>query len=59
MHGLEACIFKYITVAAFMLSLVKMSLKGKVGSHALNCHRNYSVDHGKSWNCVFDFLLEP
>ena len=62
MHGLEACIFKYITVAAFMLSLVKMSLKGEVGSHALNCHRNYIVDHGKSWKnhgIVFEFLLEP
>ena len=38
MHGLEACIFKYITVAAFHIyaQRVKMSLKGEVGSHALN-----------------------
>ena len=49
MHGLEACIFKYNIVAAFMLSMVKMSLKGEVGSHALNSHGNYIVDHGKSW----------
>ena len=65
MDGLEACIFKYITVAAFhiMPSVVNMSLKGEVGSHALNSHENYIVDHGKimekSWNCVFEFLWEP
>ena len=35
--------------SAFMLSMVKMSLKGEVGSHALNSHGNYIVDHGKSW----------
>ena len=27
-----------------------MSLKGEVGSHVLNSHGNYIVDHGKSWN---------
>ena len=45
--------------SAFMLSVVKMSLKGEVGGHALNSHRNYIVDHRKSWNCVFEFLWEP
>ena len=35
--------------SAFMLSVVKMSPKGEVGSHALNSHGNYIVDHGKSW----------
>ena len=49
MHGLQACLFKYITVAAFMLSVVKMPLKGAVGGHALNSHGNYIGDHGKSW----------
>ena len=36
---------------AFMLSIVKMWLKGEVGvgSHALNSHGNDIVDHGKSW----------
>ena len=34
----------------FMLSVVKMPLKGEVESHALNSHGNYIVDHGKSWN---------
>ena len=32
-----------------MLSMVKMSLKGEDGSHALNSRGNYIVDHGKSW----------
>ena len=65
MHGLQACLFEYITVAAFRiyLSVVKMPLKGVVGGHALKCHGNNIVDHGKSleksWNCVFEFLWEP
>ena len=39
--------------------MVKMPLKGEVGGLALNGHGNYIVDHGKSWNCVFEFLWEP
>ena len=35
--------------SAFMLSVVKMLLKGEDGGHVLNSHRNYTVDHGKSW----------
>ena len=35
--------------SAFMLSVLKMSVKGRVGSHALNSHGNYIVVHGKSW----------
>ena len=35
--------------SAFMLSVVKMSLKGEVSGHALNSHGNYIVDHGNSW----------
>ena len=35
--------------STFMLSVVKMSLKGEVGGHASNSHGNYIVDHGKSW----------
>ena len=34
--------------SAFMLSVVKRLLKGKVGGHVLNSHGNYIVDHGKS-----------
>ena len=43
----------------FMLSVVKMLLKGEVGGCALSSHGNCIVDHGKSWNCVFEFLWEP
>ena len=35
--------------SVFMLSVVKMGLKGEVGGYALNSHGNYIVDHGKSW----------
>ena len=51
MHGLQACLFKYITVAALRIYLrvVKMPLKGEVGGHALKSHGNYIVDRGKSW----------
>ena len=45
--------------SAFMRSVVKMLLKGEVGGRALNSHGNYIDDHGKSWNCVFEFLWEP
>ena len=41
-----------------MLSVV-MLLKGEAGGCALNSHGNYIVDHGKSWNCGFEFLWEP
>ena len=52
LHGLQACLFKYIIVAAFCiyLSEVKMPQKGDVhrGGHALKSHGNYIIDHGKS-----------
>ena len=35
--------------SVFMLSVVKMLLKGEVGGSALNSHGNYIVDRGKSW----------
>ena len=35
--------------STFMVCMLKMSLKGVVGSHALNGHGNYIVDHPKSW----------
>ena len=62
MHGLQACLYLntlLLLQSAFMLSVVKMQLKGEVGGHALNGHGNCIVDHGKSWNCVFEFLWEP
>ena len=33
----------------FMLSVVKVLLKGEVGGCALNSYGRYIVDHGKSW----------
>ena len=35
--------------SVFMLSVVKMLLKGEVGGRALNSHGNNIVNHGKSW----------
>ena len=35
--------------SAFMLSVVKMPLKGEVGGHAFSSHGNCVVDRGKSW----------
>ena len=47
--------------STFLLSVMKMLLKGEVGGYALNCHGNYFkfVHHGKSWNCFLGFLWEP
>ena len=55
MHGLQAYLFKYITVVAIHinLSLMKMTLKGEVGGHALKSHGNYIVDHGKIMELCF------
>ena len=52
MHGLQACLFRYITVAAFRsyLIVVKIPLKEEVGFLTLKSDGNYIVDHGKSWN---------
>ena len=52
-------VYKHAVVAAFMLRVVKMLLKEEVGGSALNSHGSYIADHGKWWNCVFEFLWEP
>ena len=60
MHAWSTSMLLFLP-SAFMLSMVKMLLKGEVGGHVLNSHGNYIVD-GKvteSWNCVFEFLWEP
>ena len=55
MHDLEAC---FLLHSAFMLSVVKLLLKGAVGVCALNSHGNYNGDHGKSWkNHEIVFLI--
>ena len=47
MHGLSISML-LLLLSAFMLRVVKMLLKKEVGGSALNCHRNYIADHGKS-----------
>ena len=39
----------FLLHSLFMLSVVKMLLKGEVGGRALNSHGNYIVDRGKLW----------
>ena len=39
----------FLLHSAFMLSMVKLLLKGEVGVCTLNSHGNCIVDHGKSW----------
>ena len=47
MHGLQACLFKYITVTAFHVYAQRGEDAAKRGGR--NSHGNYIVDHGKSW----------
>ena len=51
MHGLQACIFKYITVAAFSIYALPGEDAAKRGGWRLcfKSHGNYIADHGKSW----------
>ena len=51
-------VYKHAVVAAFLFyaQLGEDAAKRGVGVCALNSHGNYSVDHGKSWNCVYDLL---
>ena len=62
MHGLQACLFKYITVAVFCIYALHGEAtpqrggwrpKGVVGGRALNSHGNYIVDHGKIMELCF------
>ena len=55
MHGLQACLFNTLLLlhSAFMLSVVKLPLKGEVGGHALNRHGNYIIDYGKIMELCF------
>ena len=54
MHGLriQACLFKYITVAVFCIYALK--LKGRLKAvHFKNSHGNFIVDHGKIMELCF------
>ena len=54
-------VYKHAVAAAFSIyaQCGQVAAKRGLGGHALNSHGNYIVDHGKSWNCVFEFLWEP
>ena len=54
MHGLQACLFKYITVDAF-----RQYAQGGEDAAKRRGLRPYNVDHGKSWNCVLNFCGNP
>ena len=58
MHGLSTSML-LVLHSAFMLRVMKMLLKEEVGGSVLKSHESYIADHGKSWNCVFEFLWEP
>ena len=49
--------------SAFLLSVLKLLLKGEVGGRALNSHGNYIVNHRKSWKnhgiVFFNFCWNP
>ena len=51
MHGLQAYLFKYITVAAFRIYAGRGEDAAKRGGWrpCINSHGNYIVDNGKSW----------
>ena len=56
----NACmVYKHAVVAAFCIYAKRGEDTAKRGGWrcALNSHGNYIV--GKTWNCVFEFLLEP
>ena len=55
MHGLQACLFKYITVATFHIYAQRGEdgTKRGVEGHALNSHGNYIVDHEKIMELCF------
>ena len=52
MHGLQACLLKYMTVAAFRIYAQRGedATIGEVGGHALDSHGNVIAYHRKSWN---------
>ena len=55
-------VYKHAFVAAFafILSVVKILLKGEVGGHALYIVMKITLSiMEKSWNHVFEFLWEP
>ena len=59
-HGLQACLFKYITVAAFSVYALHGEDAVKRGGWRRQIFMEItSLIMEKSWNCVFEFLFEP
>ena len=65
MHGLQACLFKYITVAAFCI-YAERGENGVKRRGWRTCIKKSRKLHywtwkimEKSWNYVFEFLWEP
>ena len=60
MYGLQACLFKYITVAAFRIYAQRgEDAAKKAGWRPCIKYRNYIVDLGKSMELCFRILCEP
>ena len=53
--SLQACLFKYITVAAFCIYAQRSedAAKGEFGGHVFNSYEKYIVDHGKIMEVCF------
>ena len=61
MHGLQACLFKYITVAAFSIYALHGEDDTKRGGWS-QCiiHGHYIIDHGKIMElCFMNFCGYP
>ena len=62
MHGLQACLFKYLTVAAFRIYAHHGEDASKRGSWrpiVMEITLLIMENIENSWNCVFEFLWEP
>ena len=61
MHGLQACLFKYNTFVAFCtyLSVVKMTLEGEVGGHALKSWKLHCWSWKNHGIMFFNFYGNP
>ena len=62
MHGLQACLYKYITVTAFRIYALcgEDATKGEVRGCTLDSHGNYIFVHGKIIElCFLSFCGNP
>ena len=61
MHGLQTSYLNKLPLLhfTFMLNVLKMQLKGKVGGCAFKSHGNCIVDHGKIMELCLNFRGKP